>query len=69
MELAHSPVLDRLPDKEKKMVNLLNTSSQQRAENEINALELLSNKNFSKGGTCPPFDLLRYTKTKRLTSK
>ena len=33
-----SPVLDRLPDKEKRMLNQFNTSSQQRAENEINAL-------------------------------
>ena len=52
-----SPVQDRLPDKEKRLLNQFNTSSQQRAKNEINALKLLS----PKGGTCPPFDILKNT--------
>ena len=67
--LQMSPVLDPLPDKENRLLNLFNTSSQQRARNEINASNLLSLKNFSKSGTCPFFDLLIFSKTKRLTSK
>ena len=42
--LQMSPVLDPLPDKENRLLNLFN---------EINASNLLSLKNFSKGGTCP----------------
>ena len=40
-----SLALDRLPDKERRMLNQLNTSSQQRAQKEINAQKLLSLKN------------------------
>ena len=42
------PALDRLPDKEMRMLNHFNTSSRQRAQKEINALKLLSLKTHQK---------------------
>ena len=39
----------------KRMLNQFNTSSQQRAKNEINALKLLSLENFSKRLSLPSF--------------
>ena len=55
------PALDRVPDKERRMLNQFNTSSQQRAKNTINGLTILSLEN--------PLDLVNYTQNKEAQTK